>query len=75
MTVQELNTLFGKNVRQYRKNKSWSQTRLAKEIGTDQGTVSFYELGKNLASGKQLVLLAYVLGVDVWQLFYDGEIK
>jgi len=74
MTVQELNTLFGKNVRYYRKNKGWSQTRLAKEIGTDQGTVSFYELGKNFASGKFLVSLAFVLGVEPWQLFYNRGI-
>ena len=73
MTVQELNTLFGNNVRHYRKSRGWSQSKLAKKIGTDQGTISFYELGKNLASGKQLVLLGYVLGVEIWQLFYNGE--
>jgi len=73
MTVQELNTLFGNNVRRFRKNKGLSQTKLAKEMGTDQGTVSFYELGKNLASGKQLVLLAFVLGVEPWELFCPHE--
>jgi len=73
MTVQELNNLFGKNVRYYRKKKGWTQTRLAKEVGIAANTLSDYERGVCLPLIKQLVLLGYMLGVDVWRLFYEAD--
>jgi len=73
MTVQELNTLFGRNVKYYRKKKGYKQKRLEKEIGCAAGVISDYEKGRHIASGKIMVLLCLVLGVEPWQLFYQEK--
>jgi len=75
MTVQELNTLFGENIRRYRKMKKMKQTELCAEIGVSRCIVCGYEKGKYMPHYKSLVLIAYVLGVEVWQLFRKEEGK
>ncbi|MDR2921961.1 MAG: helix-turn-helix domain-containing protein [Treponema sp.] len=71
MTVQELNELFGKNLKRYRKEKVWSVAELAGNMGLSKYTIYKYERGVYFASGPQLALLAYLLEVDVWKLFYE----
>ena len=73
MTVQELNTLQGKNIRRYRKKKGWTQAKLANETGISAVAISDFENGKHLVGGKSWVLIAYVLGVEPWQLFCQDE--
>jgi transcriptional regulator with XRE-family HTH domain len=75
MTVQELNTLQGKNIRYYRKKKGMTQTALAKETGISAVAISDFENGKHFVGGKSWVLITYVLGVEPWELFYPIEGK
>jgi len=76
MTAQELNILFGENVKYYRRKKGWKQKKLAEEIGVDNGIVCDYEKGRKMPRCRVLVLLAFVLGVEVYKLFQnDGGIK
>jgi transcriptional regulator with XRE-family HTH domain len=70
MTVQELNTLFGNNLRYYRKKKGWYCRQLAKKMGIHEVMINYYEHGRSLPSAKHLVNLAFVLGIEIWQLFY-----
>jgi len=73
MTAQELNTLFGKNLRYYRKKKNMSQSSLADEAGTKRYSIIAYEKSRTLPNCRNLAMLAFVLGVEVWQLYYDKE--
>jgi len=73
MTVQELNTLQGKNIRYFRKKKGWTQTRLSKETGISAVAISDFENGKHIVGGKSWVIIAYVLGIEPWELFFDRE--
>ena len=75
MTVQELNALFGKNVRYYRKKKGWRQMRLAEELGARSSLISDYECGRRLPHYKQLVLLGYLLDVDIYMFFMEEKTK
>jgi len=70
MTVQELNAIQGKNIRRYSKKKGWTQTVLARETGISLTAISDFENGKHFVGGKSWVLIAYVLGVEPWELFY-----
>jgi transcriptional regulator with XRE-family HTH domain len=69
MTVQELNSLQGKNIKYYRKKKGMTQAVLAKETGISATAISDFETGKHFVGGKSWVLIAYVLGVEPWRLF------
>ena len=74
MTVQELNRVFGENVRRYRKQKGIRfGVKLAKELGVSRTLISDYGRGARLPHYKMLVSLAFVLGVEPWQLFYPNE--
>jgi len=76
MTVQELNTLQGINIRRYRKKKGYTQEKLSKETGISPAAISDFENGKHFVGGKSWVLIAYVLGVEPWQLFHPtGAVK
>ena len=70
MTVEELNVVFGNNIKRYRKAKYWTQREFAEKIGVYKSQLSKWEKGRALASGKNLVLLAQLFGVEVWELFY-----
>jgi len=73
MTVQELNTVLGKNIRLYRGVKNITQAELSKEIGVTAQILSLWESGKRMVRTSNLTLLASVLGVQVWELFYTGK--
>jgi len=73
MTVQELNALQGKNIRHYRKKKGWTQTTLARETGISLTAISDFENGKHFVGGKSWVLIAFVLDVEPWELFFDKK--
>jgi len=73
MTVQELNTLLGENIRRYRKMKKMRQKEFGAEIGVSKSNACGYEKGKCMPHYKTLVLITYVLGVEVWQLFRKEE--
>jgi transcriptional regulator with XRE-family HTH domain len=69
MTVQKLNTLVGENIRHYRKSKGWYARTLAKKTGLTETAVSTHEHGHHFPSPESLLLYAFVLDVEVWQLF------
>lgn len=76
MTTQETKNLFGKNVKYYRMRKNWLQERVAFELGVYRNHISRYETGKILPEARILTILAMVLEVEVWQLFFkldEGE--
>jgi len=74
MTVQELNTILGKNIKMYRKEKGLTQDWLAQEIGgIYQNVISRYETGVRFPHARALIELASVLGVEPWKLFYPNE--
>jgi DNA-binding XRE family transcriptional regulator len=69
MTVQELNTVIGRNITFYRKKKGWYSRELAKKRGVSDTTVSYHEHGHTFPSAKFLLMYALVLGIEVSQLF------
>jgi len=71
MTTQELNTLVGRNIKFFRKKKGWTQAKTALETGICNNTLCDFEKGKHLPSCRTMAILAFVLGVEVWQLFYE----
>jgi len=74
MTVKELNIIVGQNIRHYRKLKGWYAKDLAKKIGVNKWMISKYERGNTFPHPLNLLLLASVLCVEVYQLFYkNGE--
>jgi repressor LexA len=75
MTGQELNTLVGENIKYYRKRKGLTQKELGRQVGIANNCICNYECGKNFPGCSTLSLLAFVLGVDVWRLFYDREME
>jgi transcriptional regulator with XRE-family HTH domain len=74
VTGQELNALFGENIRYYRERKGWTQKELSGQIGTCSNSfICDLERGRHLPSCRNLALLAFILGVEVWQLFCDRD--
>jgi len=69
MTVQDLNTLIGENIRHYRKSKGWCGRTLAKKVGMSDTTVSNHENGHNMPSPESLLLYCCVLDIEVHQLY------
>ena len=54
---------IGKNIRDLRKEKSLSQTELAKLLFTSQDTVSLWELDKSLPDIKTLIKMTEIFNV------------
>lgn len=59
---------LGKQVRQFRKEKSWTQEKLGEETGLDRTYISDIERGVRNPSLKSLQKLAKALGATVSQL-------
>lgn len=58
-------TDFGKRLRQLRKERGVSQSKLAKETGIQQQSVSYYELGVNEPILSSLIRLADYFDVSL----------
>jgi len=69
MTVQELNYIFGCNIKTLRKKKKLTQQKLADKLGVNQLTINDWENGHKFAQPLNLVSLASLLGVKVYELF------
>ena len=74
MTVQEMNVVFGNNIRRCRKAKGWTLREFAEKVGVCMSLVWNWEKGLNLASAKNLLTLARLFDVEVWQLFYTDTV-
>ena len=59
---------FAKNLRKFRKDKGYSQQKLAKILGYGYTAIANYESGRNEPSLDVLIVLAETLGVTVDEL-------
>ena len=56
-----------------REKAGMTQNEVAKALGVNQSAVSFWESGRNLPRGKQMVKLAKLYGVTVDELLREDE--
>ena len=68
MTVQELTTIFGQNIRKYRKSRNWTQAFLAEKMDVSVNTISETENGKKFARAERLIDFAFIFETDVYEL-------
>jgi transcriptional regulator with XRE-family HTH domain len=69
MTVQELNSIFGKNIKKYRTLKDWSQEYLAEKMDVSINTICEIETGKKFVRAETLITFAAVFHTEVYELF------
>ena len=72
MSVKQI---FGQNIHQYRKEKKWSQERLAEMLDISIKHLSTIETGKVFASAELIEKIAQALDVSVSALFYTAQEK
>ena len=63
---------IGKNIKEFRLRKSYSQEEMAEKLYVTRQTISNYETGKSRPDLDTLIRIADIYGVDVNQLIY-GE--
>ena len=74
MTVQELNTIFGKNIRKYRIFWGWSQEVLAEKMDVSINTICEIETGKKFVRAETLINFAAIFQTQVYELFKPENI-
>ena len=74
MTVQELNGIFGKNIKKHRILKGWSQEYLAEKMGISTNTICEIETGKKFVRAETLITFASVFHTEVYELFKPESI-
>lgn len=62
-THKKVQELFMSRLRELRKEKGYTQQKIAEILDTDQQKISKYELGKAALNEKQIIILAGVFGV------------
>lgn len=60
-------------IREYRKQRKWTQDELAKRIGVERSAVAKWESGKSQPQAARLVALAEVFGCSVDELLGRGK--
>jgi len=68
MTFQEI---FIINLKNFRKNRKVSQSRLAELCKSTQAYIAEIEVGKKFPSPNMIERIAYALGVESYRLFQD----
>lgn len=69
-----LKKILGKNIKQYRILRGFSQEEFAEKIDISQQTLSRIECGKNFLTAETLEKILSVLGVKINELFvYEEE--
>ena len=74
MTVQELSTLFGKNIRKNRISCGLSQEKLAEMLDVSTNTICQIEAGRQFVRAEKLVSLAEIFKTEVYELFKPESI-
>jgi transcriptional regulator with XRE-family HTH domain len=74
MTVQELNSIFGKNIKKYRVLKGWSQECLAEKMEVSINTICEIETGKKFVRAETLISFAAIFHTEVYELFKPENI-
>lgn len=67
--------LLGLKVKEFRKQKKFTQEQLSEMVGVDNGYISKLEVGQNFPSLKTLEKIAKALGVELYELFHYTDIK
>ena len=67
-TEQELRDILGKNIKDRRKQRNWSQQYLAEKIDVSKNFISDLETGQKFTSAQTLINLANVLETEVYEL-------
>ncbi len=62
-------TTFGNKVKQFRKQKGWSQLNMALELGIHPNELSNIECGRRNPTLKTVFKIAAALGVEFKELF------
>jgi transcriptional regulator with XRE-family HTH domain len=75
MNEKKLFVAFGKRIQELRKQKGWSQDRLAEAIGRTRDAVSNMERGVNGTHIKIAYAIAEALGVPLADLFAFGPVQ
>jgi transcriptional regulator with XRE-family HTH domain len=76
MGNSDVKSLFGKRIRELRKERGWSQEGFADQAGLDRSYIGGVERGERNVSLENICLLAATLGVPPAELFAGwGEEK
>ncbi len=67
--------LLGLKVKEFRKQKKFTQEQLSEMVGVDNGYISKLEVGQNFPSLKTLEKIAKALDVELYELFHYTDIK
>lgn len=68
MTNSTLNKLYN-NIKVFRKNKGYSQEKLAEKTGISVDYISLIECGKRTPSVKTIIKISEILEIDVYKFF------
>ncbi len=60
-------------IREYRKQRKWTQEELAKRLGVERSAVAKWESGKSQPQAARLVALAEIFGCSVDELLGRGK--
>ncbi len=71
----KLKTLFGKRIAELRKEKGFTQEKLAELIGMATPTLGSIEIGKYFTQPENIKKIANALGLEVHDLFYFKNIE
>ena len=74
-SVQELNNIMARNIIYYRKLKNITAEKLAEMMNISVNNISDWERGAKFIRANNIVYLAYLLDIEVWQLYYPGKFK
>ena len=73
--MQSTIKLFGKRIKEIRKNKKMTQEKLAETVGLDCQTISRIETGYYFTTYENLEKIAITLDVDIKDFFDFGHLK
>ena len=74
MTVQELSTILGKNVKKFREFYGLSQEKLAEKMDLSVISICAIENGKKFVRAETLVTFASLFKTEVYELFKPEDI-
>lgn len=60
-------------IREYRKQRKWTQEELAKRLGVERSAVAKWESGKSQPQAARLVALAEIFGCSVDEILGRGK--
>ena len=69
MTVQELNSIFGKNIKKYRILCGFSQEKLAELMDLSINTICEIETGKKFIRAETLIRFSAIFNTEVYEFF------